>query len=87
MRFPLQVDDSKLSLEEACGLFNPPLEEFELFWEKSLDTKMILAWNKERMVLAFRGTASLANVAADLQASLQSLDGFTSTLSFKSSNR
>ena len=28
---------------------------------------MILAWSRERIVLAFRGTASLSNVVADLQ--------------------
>ena len=61
------MEDSKLSLPEACGLFDPPLDQFELFWEKSLDTKMLLAWSRERMVLAFRGTASLSNVVADLQ--------------------
>lgn len=62
-----EVDDSKLSLEEGCSLFDPPLERYELFWEKSLDTKMILAWSRKKIVLSFRGTASLANVAADLQ--------------------
>ena len=68
-----EVDDSKLSLEEACSLFDPPLEHYELFWEKSLDTKMILAWSRERIVMSFRGTASLANVVADLQVRLHAL--------------
>lgn len=45
----------------------PALTNFELFWEKSLDTKMILAWSKNVVVLAFRGTASMANVVADIQ--------------------
>ena len=62
-----EVDDSKLSLEEGCSLFSPPLEHYELFWEKSLDTKMILAWSRQMIVMSFRGTASLANVVADLQ--------------------
>ena len=43
------------------------LEKSELFWEKALDTKMLLAWNDTCMVLVFRGTASMANALADLQ--------------------
>ena len=65
-----EVSDSKLNLEEGCAIFDPPLEHYEMFWEKSLDTKMIMAWSRDRVVLAFRGTASLANVAADLQVPL-----------------
>ena len=45
------------------------LEKSELFWEKALDTKMLMAWNDNSMVLAFRGTASVANALADLQVS------------------
>ena len=48
-------------------MHTPALTNFELFWEKSLDTKMILAWSKNIVVLAFRGTASMANVVADIQ--------------------
>ena len=62
-----EVDDSKLTLEEGCTLFTPALEHYELFWEKSLDTKMVLAWSRQKIVMSFRGTASLANVVADLQ--------------------
>ncbi len=47
----------------------PALTNFELFWEKSLDTKMVLAWSKTTVVLAFRGTASMANIVADIQVS------------------
>ncbi len=43
------------------------LEESELFWEKKLDTKLLLAWNRNTFVVAFRGTASLANALADVQ--------------------
>lgn len=60
-----QVLDSKLSLETALGLYG--LEHSELFWEKALDTKLLLAWNRDTIVIAFRGTASLANALADLQ--------------------
>jgi len=34
---------------------------------------VLLAWNAERIVLSFRGTASLINVLADLKASAQGL--------------
>ncbi len=43
------------------------LKESELFWEKALDTKLLIAWNDHMMVLAFRGTASVSNALADLQ--------------------
>ena len=56
-----------MSLEEGFALYDPPLEHFELFWEKSLDTKLLLAWNQEVILLAFRGTASMSNVFADIQ--------------------
>ncbi|KAK9902044.1 hypothetical protein WJX75_002353 [Coccomyxa subellipsoidea] len=58
--------DSKLSLDTAMSLYG--LEHSELFWEKALDTKLLMAWNKHTIVLAFRGTASFANALADLQA-------------------
>ena len=40
------------------------LDNFELLWERKEDTKVLLAWNAERIVLSFRGTASWANVRA-----------------------
>ncbi|EIE21257.1 alpha/beta-hydrolase [Coccomyxa subellipsoidea C-169] len=58
--------DSKLSLDTAMSLYG--LEHSELFWEKALDTKLLMAWNKHTIVMAFRGTASFANALADLQA-------------------
>lgn len=33
--------------------------------------QVLLAWNKDTIVVAFRGTASLKNVLHDLQASIQ----------------
>lgn len=58
---------TSLNLGVAMRLFH--LEKSELFWEKALDTKMLMAWNDKSMVLAFRGTASVANALADLQVS------------------
>ena len=61
-----QALDSKLTLGTAMALYG--LEHSELFWEKALDTKLLLAWNAHTIVVAFRGTASLSNALADLQA-------------------
>ena len=61
-----QIEDSKLDLGTAMDLYG--LTNSELFWEKSLDTKLLVAWNKNTVVFAFRGTASLSNVLADIQA-------------------
>lgn len=47
---------------QLCGV-----EEFELLWERAEDTKVLLAWSRSHIVLSFRGTASWANVMADLQ--------------------
>ena len=44
------------------------LTSFELLWERERDTKALMAWNEDTVVLAFRGTASLRNVIADIQA-------------------
>jgi hypothetical protein len=43
------------------------LHSIEVLWEKAEDTKALLAWSAERIVLSFRGTASWANVLADLR--------------------
>lgn len=63
----MQVMDSQLTLDEGCMMFQPPLLKSELIWDKVSDTKLLMAWNKDVIVLAFRGTASFANVFADLQ--------------------
>ena len=47
------------------------LTAFELLWERERDTKALMAWNDDTLVLAFRGTASLRNVLADIQARLR----------------
>lgn len=36
-------------------------------WERNLDTKALMAWNDDTVVLSFRGTASFRNVLADLK--------------------
>ena len=69
----LQAEASRINIEQACRLYDPPIDQYEMIWEKSLDTKCLLAWNRQHIILAFRGTASLSNVKADLQVTNSSL--------------
>ena len=43
------------------------LSNFKLFWDPALQTKALMAWNSDTVVLAFRGTVSLTNAWSDLQ--------------------
>eukprot|EP00884_Botryococcus_braunii_P001515 jgi/Botrbrau1/11364/Bobra.0038s0112.1 len=58
--------DSPLSLDVGMSLYG--LEHSELFWEKAMDTKMLMAWSCGTIIVAFRGTASVQNAMADLRA-------------------
>ena len=60
-----QVPKPTVTLEAAMKLYG--LTSFELLWEQERDTKALLAWSDDTVVLAFRGTASLRNVIADIQ--------------------
>ena len=64
----LQVPGTEFSIEAAMRLYG--LTQFELLWERGKDTKCLVAWDDTPriMVVAFRGTASMVNVYADLQA-------------------
>ena len=64
----VQVPGTTFSLETAMRLYG--LTDFELLWERGKDTKCLVAWDDAArvMVVAFRGTASMSNVLADLQA-------------------
>ena len=57
--------EPRFRLEDAMGLYG--LTDFELLWERATDTKALMAWGNGKLVLGFRGTASMANVLADLQ--------------------
>ena len=57
-----------MSLEKVMQMFD--LKHSELFWEKARDTKLLMAWNNDRIVIAFRGTASMSNVLSDVQVTL-----------------
>ena len=43
------------------------LNDVQLFWERSLDTRVLVGWSDNMIVLSFRGTASLRNAFADIQ--------------------
>ena len=44
----------------------------QVFREPSVDTKVVVASGPDTILIAFRGTASWANVVKDMQARLQS---------------
>jgi len=61
-----------LSLATALSLYG--LKDSELFWELQLDTRCLMGWNTNKIVVSFRGTVSMKNAVADMQVScLQSL--------------
>ncbi|DBA91385.1 TPA: hypothetical protein ACH3X2_003920 [Trebouxia sp. C0005] len=61
-----EAERTSLSLEEAKELY--ALSEHELLWEPKHDTKCLLGFGHNTIVVAFRGTASLKNASADVQA-------------------
>ncbi|BDA50387.1 probable lipase at C-terminar half [Coccomyxa sp. Obi] len=54
------------SLDFALGLYR--LEDLEMMWERLWDTVALVGWGPGRIVVVFRGTTTLKNVFADLQA-------------------
>lgn len=67
----LEVHDEKGKqrglIGEALGLFN--LQEYRLVFEASTDSKAMVAWNKDTILISFRGTASLKAAKLDLEVS------------------
>eukprot|EP00208_Stichococcus_sp_RCC1054_P005346 CAMPEP_0206142186 /NCGR_PEP_ID=MMETSP1473-20131121/15880_1 /ASSEMBLY_ACC=CAM_ASM_001109 /TAXON_ID=1461547 /ORGANISM="Stichococcus sp, Strain RCC1054" /LENGTH=1445 /DNA_ID=CAMNT_0053537075 /DNA_START=238 /DNA_END=4575 /DNA_ORIENTATION=- len=61
----VRANDGRYTLAAGMKVLN--LDHFELLWEKREDTKVLMAWSPTRLVISFRGTASWANVWADLQ--------------------
>ena len=51
----------------ARGLAMYDLKEAQIHSETGTDTHCLLAWSADTILLAFRGTATKANVLADLQ--------------------
>ncbi|GAB4817731.1 hypothetical protein N2152v2_004777 [Parachlorella kessleri] len=65
-----ETKGTPFTMDTALSLYG--LDHFELFWEKTLDTKAIMGWNDSTVVIAFRGTTSLANMRSDLQVWMKS---------------
>ena len=57
-----------LTLKTAMSLYQ--LTESESFWEVKQDTRCLVSWGSNHVVVAFRGTASVKNALADLQVRL-----------------
>ena len=64
-----QSERTTLSLETALGLYD--LTDSELLWQLQLDTRCLMGWSDSKIVLAFRGTASMSNVWSDVQVGKQ----------------
>ena len=60
-----QAERTNLSLDVALASYH--LTESELIWELKLDTRCLMGWNNNAVVVAFRGTASMTNAWPDLQ--------------------
>ena len=54
-----------LTLPTALSLYG--LTHSELFTEALADTRCLVAWSARKIVITFRGTASVKNAKADLQ--------------------
>ena len=54
-----------LTLETAMSLYG--LTDSQSFWETEQDTRCLLGWGSNTVVVAFRGTASMKNALADVQ--------------------
>lgn len=59
-----------MTLPAAMQLYN--LVHSELVWELKLDTRCLMGWSDNTIVLSFRGTASMTNAWSDLQVSIES---------------
>ena len=74
-----QAERTSLTLDEGKELYG--LEKHELLWEPKHDTKCLLAFGPDAIVVAFRGTASLKNASADIQVGIsRRLENMTSHL-------
>ena len=51
----------------AEGLAMYDLNDVQVHAEQATDTHVLVAWNADTMLIAFRGTVTKANVLADLK--------------------
>ena len=64
---PLSAEAGLTQLTLEKGHKHYKTHSHELFWEHLHDTKCLMVWGDDAILLAFRGTASMANARADLQ--------------------
>ena len=67
------VQASPFSIDTALSLYD--LEHFEMFWEKTLDTKAIVGWNDSTVREGLGGQPSLTAVVAELPPVMLSCQG------------
>lgn len=60
-----EVPQSPFKSKKAIELFS--LSNFDVVWEPKLNTKAIVGWSKDKVVIAFRGTTSMSNLMSDVQ--------------------
>ena len=58
---------TSLTLSTALSLYN--MTESYYFWETEQDTRCLVGWGGNTVVVSFRGTASTRNALADVQVS------------------
>jgi hypothetical protein len=63
----IESHQQMFGLEEFMDLYG--LEDYEVLWNKSVDSKCMIAWNSDtgKIIVAFRGTASGRNLLSDLK--------------------
>ncbi|KAK9788444.1 hypothetical protein WJX73_010754 [Symbiochloris irregularis] len=73
---PSSSSISKLSLPAAIPIIHQDradamgmwaLTDIHSFWDPELETKALLGWSRDQIVVAFRGTASFTNALLDLK--------------------
>ncbi|DBB14800.1 TPA: hypothetical protein ACH3X3_004409 [Trebouxia sp. C0006] len=62
---PVQPSRTVMDLATALSLYG--LTDSELFWELQMDTRCLMGWSQDKIVVSFRGTASMKNAEADMQ--------------------
>ena len=66
----LQGNEAKVDVGLGGALDVFGLKAVEVFREAGQDMKVLIGWGGDTVVVAFRGTASFANVLNDIQARL-----------------
>lgn len=65
------IFSAKTTLTLECAMSLYKLTDSESFWEVEQDTRCLIGWGHNTVVVAFRGTASMRNALADMQVSLR----------------